>query len=406
MKFSSILVSIALFAGLALVGGGLAFVKVRAIQREAANAQHFEPPQSVEVAQAREVPWQRTADLVGTVIAERSVMVSNELAGTIRRVGFESGTIVEPGDVLLTLDDSTDRADLAAAQASVRVAKRYAEVADARLALAESEARRMQSAADRIAATPIELERANSEVTSAHADRERALAEVDLAEARAAQVQTRLDKMTIKAPFRGRTGLRNMHEGQYLAEGASVVSLQSVDDRIFLDFAIPQEYIARVQPGTTVMATGDVLGADPVRIEVVAVDAAVNNSTRNVRVRSVVDNRGGRLRPGMFVQINVPVDAPLPVLVVPASAVRRTSYADQVFVVVPGKEPGEFRATQRFVKLGPAIGDEIVVREGLAKGETVAASGAFKLRDGALLAPTTPSVASDGRTPEGTGSRP
>lgn len=394
MKFSSIAVSVCLFAGLAVVGGGLAFVKYRAIRHEMANAQQFEPPQSVELATAREISWQRTSDLVGTVIAQRSVMVSNELAGTVKSVGFESGSIVEPGAVLLTLDDSTDRADLAAAQASVRVAQRNVESADARLTLAESEARRMQSAADRIAATAIELERSNSEVVKARADRERAVAEVELAQARATQVQTRLDKMTIKAPFRGRTGLRNTHEGQYLAEGASVVALESVGDTIFLDFAIPQEYMERVKPGVSVMATGDVLGPEPVRIEVVAVDAAVNNSTRNVRVRSIVDNRDDRLRPGMFVQVNVPVDAPVPVIVVPAGAVRRSSYADQVFVAVPGEQPGTFRAKQRFVKLGPNIGDEIVIREGLADGETVAASGAFKLRDGALLAPVTPPVAS------------
>ncbi|MFO0872541.1 MAG: efflux RND transporter periplasmic adaptor subunit [Phycisphaerales bacterium] len=387
MKRSSLVASICIFVGLAAIGGGLGYSKWRSIVRAAANDQHFEPPQAIDLAVAHEVPWQRTADLVGTVVAERSVTVSNELAGTIKEVRFDSGSIVEPGDVLLTLDDSSDRADLAAAQASVRVARANVAVAESRVWLTQSEERRLQSAAELSAASRIELDRATSEAVKARADRDRAMAEVDLAEARVAQVQTRLDKMTIKAPFRGRTGLRTMHEGQYLAEGSSVVSLNSVGDRIFLDFAIPQEHIARVKPGVAVMATGDVLGQKPMRIEVVAIDSAVNNNTRNVRVRSVVDNRDDRLRPGMFVQINVPVDAEQRVLVVPSSAVRRTSYADQVFVIVPGAEPGQLRAQQRFVKLGPTIGEETVVREGLSAGETVASSGAFKLRDGALVAP-------------------
>lgn len=401
MKRSSLAAIGVLFFGLAAAGGTLAGIKYFSIQRAAAEGGGFEPPSAVTLARVKEVAWQPMADLVGSVIALRSVTVSNEIPGTIKTMNFDSGAIVEPGAVLLTLDDSTERADLAAAEASVRVAEASVAIADSRLWLAESEAERLDSAMREDAASKIEADRVTSELARAKADRDRLIAEVDLAKARVSQAVTRLEKLTIRAPFRGRAGLRNMHEGQYLAEGTSIVALQEVGEVIYLDFAIPQEYIARVAPGTVVMATADVFGEKPVAIEVVAIDARVNNDTRNVRVRAKVDNSSGALRPGMFVQIRVPTDEPRPTLVIPTTAVRRTSYADQVFTVVAGEKAGELRARQRFVKLGPALGDEVVLLEGLALGEEIVSGGSFKLRDGALITTAPPAPAAAGGSASG-----
>lgn len=376
-----------IFTGITLTAGALAIYKYVAL--------HGPPPpthvpsESVEVVEARQVQWNPTADLVGTVFALRSVSVRNELAGRVTAVKFESGTVVEAGDTLLTFDDSSDRADLVAAQAEVRVAQANVAVADARVRLAESELNRLTTAVASNAVSEMEVDRAASELDRAKADRERLVAEVDAANARVAQVQARLDKLVLKAPFRGRTGIRTVHEGQFLAEGSDVVMLEEVSDRIYLDFAIPQDYIDQVQPGTAVMATGDLLGDAPVRIEVMALDATVNNSTRNVRVRAIVNNPGERLRPGMFVQIRVPVDEPKPYIVVPATAVRRASYADQVYVVAPDADgpPGQLKAHQRFVTLGPSVGEDVIVLKGVDAGERVAATGSFKLSDGALVIP-------------------
>jgi membrane fusion protein (multidrug efflux system) len=296
--------------------------------------------------------------------------------------------IVEEGDVILTLDDTSDQADLAAAEASVRVAEASVEVMDVRIKLARTELERMQGAADAKAVAAMELDRSRSELERAGADRVRLLAEVDQARAQVDQVRARLDKMVIRSPFRARAGLRSIHEGQYLAEGTNVVMLEEVADKIYLDFPIPQEYAPRVHPGLVVMATADVLGPEPVRIEVAAIDAVVNNETRNLRVRAIVDNKEGRLRPGMFVQIRVPVEETKEYVVVPSTAIRRASYADQIFVVEPGTPedaPGTLRVSQRFVKLGPTVGADVIVLEGIKEGETVAATGSFKLRQGAMV---------------------
>jgi membrane fusion protein, multidrug efflux system len=379
MRKASIIAGLVLLAATA---GGLAYLKKKQNEEAAANKMTGEPPQAVEAVRAREVQWRPMFELVGTVLALRSVTVNTELAGVITRIGFESGSIVEEGAELLALDDATDRADLAQAEASVKVAEANVTVADTRLRLAETELRRIDEAVRLRATSDIELDRAKAELDRQKADRERMVAEIDQAKARVTQVKTTLAKRTIKAPFRARVGLRNIHEGQYLAEGESVVMLQEVSDTINLDFAIPQEYLPRVRPGLTVMATGALLGPNPVPIRVTAVDAAVNNTTRNIRVRTVVDNPNDFLRPGMFVQIQVPVEDPKPYVVVPRTAVRRTSYADQVYLITGTEEK---RAKVQFVKVGPTLGDDAIVLEGLKPGDEIAAAGSFKLRDGALV---------------------
>jgi len=235
----------------------------------------------------------------------------------------------------------------------------------------------------------MEIDRTRSRLDTAQAERSRWEAEVDQARARVAQVDARLAKLTMFAPFRARVGMRMVQEGQYLAEGVDVVMMQELADKIYLDFAVPQEQSARVAIGTRVMANAKLLGPDPVRIEVVAIDAAVNNETRNLRVRAVVDNPKGTLLPGMFIEVRVPIEAPTPQTVVPGLAIRRAAYANSVFVLVNDEQTGATRAKQRFVKLGSTIGENVIVLEGLKPGEKVAGAGSFKLRDGVkvMIAP-------------------
>lgn len=409
MRLTTVLAGVAVFLVLATVGGGLAFYKIKQVKASMNAPPPPEFGESARTAPAREIQWQPMSDLVGTAFSIRSVLLSNEVAGTVREVRFQSGSIVEEGDVILLLDDSVDRSDLAAAEAAVRVAESNVSVGQAKLDLAEVEWKAISEANLGNAASPIELDRKRSEVQSARAEIDRLRAEVDQARSRADQAKVRIDKHVIRAPFRGRAGIRTIHEGQYLAEGTGFVKLEEVSERIYLDFAIPQEYLARVHPGLKVMATSPVLGPDPVAIEVVAVDATVSNDTRNARVRGILDNppidgAGGgapaayperRIRPGMFVQIRVPVDVPAPRIVVPATAVRRATFGDHVWTVSVGGEPACPRAHQRPVKLGPTVGDDVIVLDGLKAGEVVATSGSFKLRENVPVndpdaAPTAP----------------
>lgn len=382
-----------------LVGGGIAAMKLRQAKAAPPGGAAYEPVEAAEIVSARQISWQQTADLVGTVFAMRSVIARNELPGVVRFVGFTSGDVVEAGQVLLRQDDASDRADLEAVKASVRVAEANVAQMESQIKLAESELERM-GGAQKQAVAAMELDRARTKVETFRTDRDRWRAEVDQAKARVAQVQARLDKLVIKAPFRARAGMRNIHEGQYLAEGVDIVQLEEVTDDIYLDFAIPQQYSPRARVGMEVLATSDVLGAEPVKIKVVAIDAIVNRDTRNLRIRALVKNPGGALVPGMSVPVRVPIDEPRSFVVVPSTAVRRAAYGTSVFVVAPDEGGGAMRAHQRFVTLGQALDEDVIVLEGLKEGEQVAAAGSFKLRDKAKVM-TAPPAAAAGAAPAG-----
>lgn len=398
MKLRAIAGGAAILLALVLTGGSLAFVKYRAI-KASEGAGVFEPSEAVQIVTASESTWYPTAKLVGSVFALESITLTNEVAGLVKEVRFESGSIVEPGQVLVVMNSATEDADLATARASVRVAESGIAVAEAdtetaraSLKLAINDEARLAKAVDAKAAAESELDRARADldrakarVTQAGASVEQRRSELDQAKARVMQLEVALTKKTLRAPFRARVGIRNVHPGQYLAEGTGLVMLAGVADQTYLDFAIPQDQVFRVKVGQVVLAKSAAFGPDPTPIQVIAIDAAVDRSTRNVRIRSVVDNPNERLRPGTFVDVEVPIGEPSKCIVVPVTAVRRASFGDHVFVVVPSEKPGEFRAKQRFIKLGEAIGETVIVLSGVTAGEELAADGSFKLREGALV---------------------
>lgn len=388
MKAGPIIATCALVATLGSVALGVKYWKSRQLKKEQESAHAGgPPPEPVELTSVGSTTWQPTADLVGTVFAIQSVTLRNETAGVVKSVGFDSGQLLQEGDVLVKLDDSTEQADRAAAAASVRVAEAEVVSSDVRIRLAETNLNRLTKALAAKAVADAEVDTARAELDRAKADRDRAVSAVDQAKSRVQQVQVAIEKKTIKCPFKARAGIRSVHPGQYLAEGADIVGLQGVSDKIYLDFAVPQEYAAQASPGMKVMAQSKIMGDQPVPIEVLALDATVSMTTRNVRIRGRVDNPNERLRPGMSVDVRVPVGPPVEYAVVPSAAIRRASFGDHVFVIVAGEQPSSLVAKQRMIKTGPLIGSDQIVLEGLKVGEQIAGAGSFKLRDSAGVIP-------------------
>ncbi len=384
MDKKTIVAGVVILGTLAGVAGGLRYWKNRSAGASQAHA--FEPFETVQVVQASTAKWRQSADLSGTVIAMQSVMVANEVAGLVKEVNFTSGQIVEAGQVLLVLDSSTEQAELEAAEATVVAAEAGIRVVEANIRFAEANLKRITEALALKASTDTDIDQARASLDAQRATMDRSIAERNQAKARVMQIRTMIAKKTIKAPFKATAGLRSVHPGQYLMEGTNVVGLQMVSDRIYLDFALPQDQADRVKPGDVVMASAPAVSKDPLRIEVVAIDATADVNTRNVRIRSVVPNPDQRLRPGMFVDVNVAVDPLQDFTVVPATAVRRSSFGDHVFVIRPDeKDPQKARAHQQFITLGPAVGKETIVLSGLKPGDEIAAVGSFKLREGVLV---------------------
>ncbi len=319
------------------------------------------PPEAVSSARVERGEWEAARSAIGTLVAERGVTLAAELPGTVREIAFESGSFVRKGTVLVRLDTSTEQAQLDAAQADAALAR-------------------------------VNLERARTlrrNESNTPADLDAAEARAKQANAAVAALEATIAKKTLRAPFDGRISIRQVELGQVVAPGTPVASLQSVSP-ILAEFWLPQQALADVRVGQKARVRTDAFPAASWEGEITTVNTEVDVATRNVRVRATVPNGDGRLRPGMFANVEVLSSEKRPVLMIPATAVMYAPYGDSVFAIEPKKDEKSGKETlvarQKFVRLGDRRGDFVAVVSGLDAGERVVASGAFKLRNGTSVA--------------------
>jgi membrane fusion protein, multidrug efflux system len=345
-----------LLATVAATGVGLAAWKYASIQETNAAAKNQpEPMESVMVAVAEEREHRPTTTSIGTVLALRSVTLRNELPGTVHEVALTPGQIVKAGTVLVALDVSVEEAELKAQEAQAT--------------LAETLLRR--------------TEHLDQSHVTAKTELDRAQADHDVALAQIARTKAVIARKTIRAPFRARVGLADVHPGQYLEEGTQLTTLQGVDDAVHVDFTVPQQVAAGLAEDDKVKIFGP--GSTPFEAKIIALDARVDPGTRNASVRARIEHAGRGPPPGASVRVSVPVGPSQAAVAVPVSALRKGPDGDQVFVIAPDKE-GKPRAQARRVESGAVLGDEVLILNGLKAGEQVAASGSFKLRESVLVA--------------------
>lgn len=339
-----------------LMGVGLAAWKYDAIQAgQAASASQPEPMETVTVALAKEIEHRQTTTSIGTVLALKSITLRNELAGTVREVRLSPGQIVEPGMVLVALDVSVEEAELKAQEAQAALAKT---VLDRRQNL-------------------------NHEMATTQEEVDRARADLDIARAQIARTKAIIARKTIRAPFRSRVGIADVHPGQYLNEGTLLTTLQGIDDAAHVDFTVAQQVAAGLREGEVVEVFAGTPA--PITAKIVALDARIDPATRNAVVRARIEGSGNAPSPGSSVRVRIPVGASRKAVAVPVSALRKGPEGDQVFVIAQDKD-GRARAHVQQVESGAMFGDEVVIHAGLIAGEQVAASGSFKLRESALVA--------------------
>ena len=336
--------------------GTVKFLQIRSAIAQAATFQP--PPEAVTTIVASQEQWPSTLSAIGSVAAVQGVTVSADLPGLVEAIAFDSGRMVRAGDVLVRLDTRQEEAQLKAAEAQLGL-------------------------------TELNLQRARglrSEGIIAQADYDRALAEQEQAAARVGEIRATIARKTIRAPFSGILGIRQVDLGQYLTGGTAIVPLQSLQP-IYVNFSVPQQQVGHLRLGAEVRVSAEGMG-EQLSGHITAVDSVVDQATRNVQVQATLPNRDGRLRPGMFVHAEVVLGAPEVVIALPASAIAYAPYGDSVFVVGDLKGPkGEtYRGVrQQFVKLGGARGDQVAVLSGLEAGQEVVTSGVFKLRNGGAV---------------------
>jgi len=349
---SAALVSAVLATAVAL--GAWKYSAIRSA--DAASANQPEPTETVAAAVAAARPHQETATAIGTVLAPRSITLRNEVPGTVHYAALRPGQIVDAGALLVALDVSVENAELHAQEAQAR--------------LAQTSLERLERMTARGAASAQELD-------NARAERDVALAQV-------ARTRAVIARKTIRAPFRARVGMADVHLGQFLETGTLLTTLQGVDGAVHVDFPVAQSVAASMRKGETVHIVAGTPGPE-LAARIVAIDARVDPATRNATVRAELPNLALLPAPGSSVRVEVPLGPSRDAVVVPVSALRKGPGGDHVFVLGPTKD-GKLRAQLRLVKSGPVVGDEIVIVDGLSAGERVATSGSFKLRDAALVA--------------------
>src|ERR1041385_8789067 len=347
--------SVVLLAPPCTPAGGLVAWKRASIHRaDAAAASQPEPVESVTMATARELQYRPTTASVGTVLALNSITLRNELAGTVRQAMLTPGQVVDAGTVLVALDVSVEQADLEAQQAQ-------ADLAQTSLA---------------------RLERLREARATSQEEVDQARAARDVAQAQIERTRAIIAKKTIRAPFRARVGISDVHPGQYLNEGTELTTLQGVDAAANVDFTVAQAVAAELHPGepVTVFAAED---PRPLTARIVAVDARVDPATRNALVRARIQNQAPA--PGASVRGDVPTGTSTTAVAIAGSALRKGPGGDHVFLIA-ADSAGHTRAHVQPVQSGPVLDDDVVILSGLTPGQQVATSGSFKLRESVRVA--------------------
>jgi membrane fusion protein (multidrug efflux system) len=328
----------------------------------------------VEVAKVTSTAVTDEVTAVGTVRANESVMMRPEISGRVAKLHFAEGQLVKRGQVLVSLDASVLAAEIQQAKAE--------------LALSRNNFKRTE-------------ELAAKEFVSARA-KDEAAANLQIQEAKIALAEARLAKSTIRAPFSGRVGLRQISVGDYVREGADMFSIEDTA-RVKVDFRLPERYLAAVRPGQRLRIGTDALPGKEYAASVELVDSLVDANTRSFLVRGTLANPQEALRGGMFARVRLSLAERAAVLLVPEEAVTLTpsqgGNASFVFKVANGK------AIRTKVETGARRNAQVEIKSGLAAGDVVVTAGQIKIRGNeapvkVVEAPAAPSAAPPARAAE------
>lgn len=342
---------------------GIGYAKFLMVKKAIAEHSKFAmPPVAVTTVVVKGQKWQPVINAVGSLRAVNGVTVSTDLAGIVSEITFESGAAVKKGDPLIKLDTQQEEAQLHAAEAKLEWTKLDLD--------------RKRDLVAKKTISPSDWDSAQSEFRQAQAN-------VDTAKAVIARKQ-------IVAPFEGYLGIRQVNLGQYLNPGAAIVPLQSLDP-IYVEFNLPQQTLGQLAVGKKLhLRTADIEGEFDGEIN--AIDSKVDDATRNVMVQGTARNPEHKLRPGMYMNVDVLLPETDGVLAIPVSSINYAPYGDSVYVVVPAADgkPGPdgkpaLEVEQHVVRLGPKRGDQVSVLSGIKDGDEVVTSGVFKLRPHAAV---------------------
>ncbi|MDP4609714.1 MAG: efflux RND transporter periplasmic adaptor subunit [Opitutales bacterium] len=355
-----------IFGAIILLGVALALLfifstkKAQFAAMAEAGASMVPPPVSVSTFIASEQVWEESLQAIGSIEPVQGVALEAEIPGIVSMINFENGQFVNAGDLMVQLDIKVEQAQLRAAEAS------------ARLAVLENErAKKLRESGS----VP------QSQLDSSSADVEKANAEVD-------NFKAIISRKTIRAPFSGKVGIRQINLGQYVAQGASIVTLQA-DEQVFVNFTLPQHALSKLSTGMEIALKSDAYPDKTFTGAITAISPQIDSRTRTIQLQGTLDNPDGLLRAGLFVRVEAKLPTKQTVLVVPSTAINYAPYGNSIYKVIEkvDEASGESQliAEQHFIRIGKHKGDFVSVVDGMNKGDEVVSAGAFKLQNGATV---------------------
>lgn len=366
MRTASRFVIVLILLGVVL--GGLFGYKFYQFGQMKAMFSQPRPPAMVSATTARTDSWTPSKKAVGSVTAVNGIEVANEVAGVVERIHFESGDLVEKGDILVELNADIDQAALRTRRAEA--------------SLAAQEFKRVSDLLPRRAVSQSQFDEAK--------------ANYDAAQARVNEAEATLSKKVIRAPFSGTLGLRMVDQGQYLATGTAIVEINMLDP-IYVDYTLSEQDLPLMATGYSVSVSVAALPDERFEGQVSAINTSVNPETRTIRVRATLENAEGKLKPGMFATIQTLQPSDVEMVTVPLTAISYNTYGDFVFVIEKD-DNDQLIVNRRTVATGETRGERIAVLSGLAAGEQVVSKGLLRLRAGQNVA-IQEDAADDAQTP-------
>lgn len=342
--------TIRLIAIILLIFGALFGVKFFQFQNQMSSRKP-PPPPVVTTTQVEERQWSTTLSSIGNVNPVLGIILSNEVAGTIAALHFESGQTVKKGDLLVEFNTATDRARLDGFIAAEKLAKLKF----------NRQAKLLKSK------------------TTSRSSHDEARAELDSAKAATQTQQSILDKKMIRAPFDGTIGIRQVSLGEYIDKGHQIAPLVSFASTI-VDFALSERYFAALKTGQALTLQVQAYPHETFKGTIQAINPGLHKETRTIAVRATVDNIDQKLRAGMFADINVIVSDPLPVLVLPETAVTYNTYGENVFVAT--QQDGQEIVSLKGIKTGAHRDGLVEIKQGLSLNDIVVNEGHVKLKNG------------------------
>jgi membrane fusion protein (multidrug efflux system) len=343
-----------------VVAGGLVWFqhfKSGILNQVVASIRSEQP--TVATAQASMQEWKAAQTAVGTARASKGADLAAEIGGVVDQIDFESGQTVPAGTVLLRLRPNDDAAKLAQLQANADLAG---------LTLQRDQ---KQLAAHGVAQATVDADAANLKVTNAQVSGQQAV----------------MAEKTVRAPFDGRLGVRQVDVGQFISAGTAIVTLQQLDP-MFVDFYLPQQGLGEIAVGQTVEVTSDAWPGRTFAGKISSLNSKVDPASRMLQIRAAVPNADGALLPGMYVGVSIATGKPRQLVTIPAAAVAFNPYGTLVYVMHDEKAANgtvQHVVRQQFVTTGTARGDQVSILKGVDANDIVVTAGQLKLHNGSLV---------------------